>query len=564
MERDPGAALLEAVRLRFPGIADADLLGALDRRLTAAADASPLDAAAGRGELALSRDLSERMKEISALQTASQLIRQRDPDFEGKLPALAAIVASAFQYPQLASVRIEYARMAFATPGFTRTGWILTGVARGNEGDGRIEVSYPEDPTGSGEPFLAEEASLLTSLAEMLTSGTDSVLSEERGTLARDVWDYQTWEWRRGAQDGMPPETYYSTMAGLPPGRWFGPARTLEEFDQADIARSTSEVAALVRRERPGDSVSFEVRTLAGQWRWSAVRLIRDSEGLPLRLVGISMDTTERHILNEQLRQSQKMEALGRLAGGVAHDFGNYLTVISSAVQLLEAHDDTEDPEHPLVMEIHKATDSASAVTGQLLSFSRRKAAGATDIHLGILVEQLSPVLRRAVGRDVTIQLAINEAVGLVRADPGRMEQVLLNLAVNGRDAMPRGGILTVEVRDADGDHDFLGVAQAWTHGATLLRVADTGVGMDESTLSRLFEPFFTTKPEGQGTGLGLATVFQVVRDCGGFVTVDSSPGHGASFTVLLPRVADLLAGPPPCSPGRNRRYRGRMARLLQ
>jgi signal transduction histidine kinase len=323
-------------------------------------------------------------------------------------------------------------------------------------------------------------------------------------------------------------------MAGLPPGTWQGHPRTLEDFDQETIRRATAEVAAAVRGERPGDQVTFETRTLAGEWRWCAARLLRDATGAPSRLAGISLDVTNHHAVQDQLLHAQKMEAVGRLAASVAHDFNNLLTTIGMSVQLLSGFEDPSHLDHAYATEIQKAVESAATLTRQLLSFSRRTSQDPVPLSPAAVVEEMAPLLRRAVGRDTRVDLAVSPANERILADRSGLEQALMNLTVNARDAMPTGGTLSIEVRRA-GDGDALGVAQAWRNGALLIRVSDTGTGMDEATAARAFEPFFSTKPEGAGTGLGLATVYRAVSEAGGLVSVESKPGLGTSFAILLP-----------------------------
>jgi signal transduction histidine kinase len=236
-------------------------------------------------------------------------------------------------------------------------------------------------------------------------------------------------------------------------------------------------------------------------------------------------------------RQAEKMEAIGRLAGGIAHDFNNLLTVINGYSDMLLRSLPSGDPSLELLREIYKAGQRASGLTRQLLAFSRKAGLEPKLIDLRGLVADAARMLRRIVGEDVELTVGGDPSVGAVRADPNQIERVILNLVVNARDAMPRGGTLALDVRDVE-------VSEAEAHARAgarpgpyvLLSVSDTGEGMDEATLAQVFEPFFTTKGE-RGTGLGLATVHEVVRQCGGHVTVRSEPGRGTTFSVYLPRV---------------------------
>ncbi len=273
-------------------------------------------------------------------------------------------------------------------------------------------------------------------------------------------------------------------------------------------------------------------------WANVVVTAVRDRRGELLGFAKVTRDMTERRSLEEQLRQSQKMEAVGRLAGGIAHDFNNLLTAIMGYADLLLSDLAPEDPRREELDEIRKAADRATNLTRQLLAFGRRQVLSPKVLDLGALVTDMAPMLRRLIGED--IDLAISPAAEPVQVviDPGQLEQVILNLVVNARDAMPDGGKLTVETDSVELDQEFVAEHLGVRPGPyVLLAVSDTGIGMDEETRLRLFEPFFTTKPQGRGTGLGLATVYGVVTQSGGAIWVYSEPGKGTTFKIYLPRV---------------------------
>jgi PAS domain S-box-containing protein len=273
----------------------------------------------------------------------------------------------------------------------------------------------------------------------------------------------------------------------------------------------------------------------------------RTAEGSRLvEIKGYVFDNTERKRLEEQFRQAQKMEAVGRLAGGVAHDFNNLLTVITGYSEILLGRIPAEDLLRPMVVEVQKAAERAAGLTRQLLAFSRKQILAPVEIDLNAVVADMEAMIRRLIGEDIVLVAVREPLLGRVTADRGQIEQVLMNLVVNARDAMPHGGELAIETHNVlldgarrPGDSEFR------PGPYVLLAVRDSGCGMDATTKARLFEPFFTTKEVGKGTGLGLATAYGIIKQSKGHIEVESEPGRGTTFTIYLPRTTAAVREAP-------------------
>jgi PAS domain S-box-containing protein len=275
-----------------------------------------------------------------------------------------------------------------------------------------------------------------------------------------------------------------------------------------------------------------------------AVRWIHDrafplpgEDGKPYRVTGIAEDITDHRELEEQLRQSQKMEAIGRLAGGIAHDFNNILTAILGYSHLILNDGAVLEPTREAAEAIRRSGQKAASLTAQLLAFSRKQRLEPRVLDLNFIVADMKRMLLRLIGEQIDLVTTLQPALGRVEADPNQMEHVIMNLAVNARDAMPNGGKLIIETRDVWVDQSQTERPPAIRPGFyVMLSVSDNGVGMDDATQQRIFEPFFTTKEIGKGTGLGLAMVYGTVEQSGGHILFESRPGCGATFKIYLPR----------------------------
>jgi PAS domain S-box-containing protein len=325
---------------------------------------------------------------------------------------------------------------------------------------------------------------------------------------------------------------------GLKPNQLVG--MSLYEYFQTENPEFLA--IAAHRRAIAGQAVTFQIEWHGGSYACHAEPL-RSADGQSVGAICMALDVTDRKQLEAQLRQAQKMEAVGRLAGGIAHDFNNLLMVIQGYTELLLDRLVAGDPLRKNAQQIHDATDRAAALTRQLLAFSRKQLLAPKVLDLCLVVADMEKMLRRLIGEDIELATLTPPGLWSVKADRSQIEQVILNLAVNARDAMPRGGKLTIETANVELDNAYARQHPLVTPGKyVMLAVTDTGCGMDAETQAHIFEPFFTTKEKGRGTGLGLATVYGVVKQSGGYVWVYSEPDKGTTFKVYLPRVEEPVS----------------------
>jgi two-component system cell cycle sensor histidine kinase/response regulator CckA len=320
------------------------------------------------------------------------------------------------------------------------------------------------------------------------------------------------------------------SLLGYTPEEWAERPELAQEGIHPDDRKR---VDALAREARKlGIPTRSEFRFVARDgrvvWVLDQTIPVRDEDGTIVCHQGFLLDITEQKLLEEQLRQSQKMEAIGQLAGGIAHDFNNMLTAISGYAELLAHSFDEGDPRSEDVDQVRKAAAHAAALTRQLLTFSRKQVLLPQRLDVNDVVRDLEAMLARTIGAEVELKTSFEDALPLVETDPDQLAQVVVNMAINGRDAMPTGGVLTITTKTVDSE---LG-------SFVVVEIADTGTGMDEETRTRAFEPFFTTKDTGKGTGLGLATAYGVVSQSGGRIEIETTLGEGSTFRVLLPAAA--------------------------
>ncbi len=296
-----------------------------------------------------------------------------------------------------------------------------------------------------------------------------------------------------------------------------------------------------------GRRIEYRIRHKSGEWRVleSTASAVRNTSGEVAKLIIVNRDITERRQLEQQLLLSQRLEAVGKLSGGIAHDFNNILGVIIGYSEALQQKISADDPMREAVDEIEKAGQRAAALTRQLLAFSRKQVLEPKVLDLNSIVSDVEKMLRRLIGEDVELEIIRSPTLGRVKADRGQVEQVILNLAVNARDAMLRGGKLKIETMNSDlNENDARAKRYIVPGHYVMLQVSDTGMGMSDEVQSHIFEPFYTTKEQGKGTGLGLATVYGVIKQSGGYIWVESEIGKGTKFQVYLPRAEGLVSDP--------------------
>ena len=340
--------------------------------------------------------------------------------------------------------------------------------------------------------------------------------------------------------------------------------RVFDRLHPEDLPAARAALAQVLATPRASVTAQARVRHRDGSWRWvEAVLTNLLAEPCVQAVVANYRDLTERHQLEEQFRQAQKMEAVGRLAGGVAHDFNNLLTVINGYSDLALTTLRPGDPLREQLEQIRQAGERAAALTRQLLAFSRKQVLQPVVLDLNGVLRGLEKMLLRLIGEDIDLVLALEPDLWRVKVDASQFEQVVMNLVVNARDAMPRGGTLTLETRNVSAPTGAVDHPHLRPGDYVLLTVRDTGCGMDSETMAHIFEPFFSTKGE-RGTGLGLAMVYGVVNQSGGHVAVDSRPGAGTTFRIYLPRVEGIPAPAAPAPEATPRHRAGETVLLVE
>jgi PAS domain S-box-containing protein len=408
----------------------------------------------------------------------------------------------------------------------------------------RIHISFSVSPIRDPQDRVVGASSIKRDVTERKQAAETLRQSQERLHLALKAARMGTWSWdvttnTLNWDEGL--ESLYDLGPGEKITRYEQFMERVHQDDRAFVENSVE------RALNGAGGLDYEFRIVLpnGRVRWLADqgRVVRDQAGTLLYMTGVCVDVTERKHVEERLRQAQRMESVGQLAGGIAHEANNMMSVVLGCADYVLQRSDLSEPVRQDVEQIWKAAKRTAGVTQQLLAFSRRQVLQPQMLDLNATVRGLEPILNRTLGESSGLRMHLSPTLGRVRADPGQLEQVLMNLTLNARDAMQDGGRLTIETMNVVLDPRYVAAKPVETlkpgEYAALI-VTDTGHGMDRETLGRIFEPFFTTKDVGQGTGLGLSTVYGIVKQSGGFIWAYSEPGLGTTFKVYFPLVASL------------------------
>ena len=420
----------------------------------------------------------------------------------------------------------------------------------------RISISLSVSPIRDATGRVIGASSIKRDVTDRKQAEAALARSQERLQLALTAARMGTWHYDLSS-DTLSWDDNLKHLYGLEPQ---APIQTRDDFLQRVHQDDRAFVQeTLTRALSESGLLEYEFRIVlpAGQVRWVAEqgRVDRDGAGSPLYVTGVCMDVTERKAMEERLRQVQRIDSVGQLAGGIAHEANNMMSVVLGCADYVLRRSDLPDPVRQDVDQIWRAAQRTAGITRQLLAFSRRQMLQPRVLDLNATVRELEPILARALGESRAIRMHLSPTLGSIRADPGQLEQVLLNLTLNARDAMGESGRLTIETMNVILDASYAAGKPVETLEPgqyAALVVTDTGHGMDQATLSRVFEPFFTTKMVGQGTGLGLSTVYGIVKQSGGFIWVYSEPGLGTTFKLYFPLVSSGTSRPldPQTTPG--------------
>ena len=501
---------------------------------------------AEREKVRLLEETRERVKELACLYNIDELEKNGDLSLEAFHEKVSGVVPGGYRETANTACRIVFEDRTYSSRGFRETEWMQSAdITVGDTVRGTLDVAYLGDMTEEQpDPFLPEELDLLRAVARRVGAYVDRKTAEDELRKSEEQF--------RGVVENMPVmlealdgegrlivwNRECERVTGYPAAEMIGRPNALERLypDKEQLAAVMKEWS-----ERGDDFVDREIELTGKDGTKHIVSWTNIADRHPVpgwKTWAIGVDVTDRRNLEEQFRQSQKLEAVGRLAGGVAHDFNNMMTAVLGYSEYLLGIVEADGPVHRAVQEIQKAGNRAASLTDQLLAFSRKRMIEPEVVDLNRTINGILNMIRRLIGEDIRLEVRTGPDLGRVKVDSGQIDQVLLNLAVNARDAMPGGGILTIETLNVELDEAYARQHVAVRPGNfVMLAVTDTGGGMDSETQSHIFEPFFTTKEKGKGTGLGLATVYGIVKQCEGNIWVYSEPGKGTAFKIYLPRI---------------------------
>ncbi len=519
----------------------------------------------------LLHDMGERVKELNCIYDITKAIYEHN-NLDNIFKKVMTHIPPGWQYPEITEARITFDDKEFTTDKFKKTKWKLAGnITVNNENRGSVEVYYLEQkPEMNGDPFLKEESELITTIARLLGESIERKIAAESlaESQARyhDLYSSAPAAYFSIGQDGTieNANTAAEEFTGL----------ILEEMKKKSIlglyaAESQDKAREIFTQVKIGKSYDNEEMVYlrkdgAKVYGLLYISPVKDSEGNFAGSRSIVIDITERRKLEDQLNRASRMEAVGRLAGGIAHDFNNALTpiIIVSELRLQQLKDDDKIKKD--FREILNASDRCVNLTRQLLAFGRQQPFEMEVCDLNKVVIEMKSMLARIIGEDIELINNLADNLDNIKADIGQLEQIIVNLAVNARDAMPEGGKLILETENVDLKEPMAGKHFTMPAGRYVkLSISDTGIGMDEETKDRLFEPFFTTKERGQGTGLGLSTVYGIIKQSGGYIWVYSEEGKGTTFKIYLPRETAAVEEPKPSRKKEKHEFRGTETILL-
>ncbi len=503
----------------------------------------------------------ERTKELRTLYRATELLNRRHPPFEERLHALIGLLASGWRWPELTQVRLTLGRGVFQTQGFRETPWMQETCIAHEGGDIRLQVALTREPP-EGEPaFLPEERELLENLGRALADvvareSMERLLQLTFAGMREALLVIDASHEARGIRYVNPAA---EEMFGYEVGELLGGDTRRLHVDEDHFHRFGLESKKALEAEgvyfgtfplRRKDGSVFQAE--------QTVSLLDPKLGHDAGAVSVIRDVSEQKRMDQQIRAMQKMESVGQLAGGIAHDFNNLLTVIRAQTDLILMDLPPGQASEDIAL-IQATTDRAAILTGQLLAFSREQVLQPRPVDLSDAVREFGGLIHPVVGEQIRIEHRLSDQLPTVQLDVHQLEQIVLNLALNARDAMPRGGTFTISTFSEAMRPDEAETLGMEPGRCAALAISDTGEGMSEAVLARVFDPFFTTKPKGKGTGLGLAMVYGTVKQSGGSITVESTPGRGSTFVLRFPAVdaepedpgaTEETAGEPDSGPG--------------